>query len=481
MKKTIAIMTWHHVQNYGTAYQAFALKKVIESLGAAAVVIDYRRVSNRQIPRRRLFETLKKKILSIIHVYTGRGTGRYELKKAGFEDFFEKYFTYTSQCKYNQDFMVLNKMFDGFVCGSDQIWGPEWFNPRYFLDFVTDEKKLIAYAPSIGVRKIHDRDVQYEMARLLKRFHNLSLREKTGCQEVRKLLGEDNRVINVLDPVFLLTLIEWRELEDDTQIPKGKYAFIFFLKNNVKSMEYAVKSARKMHLTPIVMHSTQSEDNAYANIEEPSPEKMLAYIGNADYIFTDSFHVTVLSIIFHKEFLVFNKNKNIERNGKNSRIIDLLEHFGIEDRIYAKGREITTIIDYDKVQRILNRERERSLEYLKSAVNSLPVSDKSVSVEQKICECEFCQGKVSEVYDNYSKQYNKHWILKRMERWNFLLCQECYECKNFTPNGNVLNKRKPIFYYALEEDLKMKKSPLYIYMKYYLLYDLPKICKDGEK
>ena len=38
-------MTWHHAENYGTAYRAYALKTLIEQQGYKMDLIDYHRLN----------------------------------------------------------------------------------------------------------------------------------------------------------------------------------------------------------------------------------------------------------------------------------------------------------------------------------------------------------------------------------------------------------------------------------------------------
>ena len=44
MKKKVALMTWHHAENYGTAFQAYALKLLIEQHGFEVNLVDYHRL-----------------------------------------------------------------------------------------------------------------------------------------------------------------------------------------------------------------------------------------------------------------------------------------------------------------------------------------------------------------------------------------------------------------------------------------------------
>ena len=78
------------------------------------------------------------------------------------------------------------------------------------------------------------------------------------------------------------------------------------------------------------MHSTQSIDNNYYNIEAPKPEDLLKYLKEATYICTDSFHIMVFSIIFNKQFTVFNKHNSKEFSSQNGRLTELLDRLKIK-------------------------------------------------------------------------------------------------------------------------------------------------------
>ena len=49
----------------------------------------------------------------------------------------------------------MNDCYDAFICGSDQIWNincTQGLVPEFFLEFVSDSKKKIAYAPSMPAK-----------------------------------------------------------------------------------------------------------------------------------------------------------------------------------------------------------------------------------------------------------------------------------------------------------------------------------------
>ena len=88
----IGLMTWHHTQNYGTVFQAFALKEVLQSLGNEVDLIDYRRKYNEPIKQRNIKSLFESK-------FKNRNTSQqnsvnvYSMVHNGFEEFYERYFS----------------------------------------------------------------------------------------------------------------------------------------------------------------------------------------------------------------------------------------------------------------------------------------------------------------------------------------------------------------------------------------------------
>lgn len=470
MKKRIALITWHHTENYGTAFQAYALSRLIEQSGCTVDLIEYRRLGTSPLPRR----TTLRYILGGLHLkLTQRGTPvkLYQFKKETFDDFWRKYFKYTRPCQYNQDFRELNSIYDGFVCGSDQIWGPEWFDARFFLDFVEDEKKLIAYSPSIGVSSIEDGNVRNEMSRLIRRFPHLSLREKTGCKVVREMTGR-NDVFNTLDPVLTLPVREWNIMEENVDGLPNKYFFIFFLKNNEENIKKSIEIAKEQGCIPIVLHCTQSEDTPYANTGDLTPGQLLTYLKHASYVCTDSFHMTVLSIIYEKSFKVFKKNAENDKSSKNNRITDLLTRLGINNSEYGVNSSFDGQVDYKQVNSILESLRKQSYDYLKNAIESLP---KLIDDSQELLKCEglaltkgSCCGEQTVTFVEWGKKHRKPY--DTMSKYPFSLEDKCYRCQYYKGIVALNDNRKPLFWQELNGDFKKNKSIAYLFIKYYLTY-----------
>ena len=101
----------------------------------------------------------------------------------------------------------------------------------------------------------------------------------------------------------------------------------------------------------------------FTYVSAPTVEEFLGYFANADYTVTNSFHGTAFSVIFHKNmFVEYETAKGFNHRAKN-----LLQTIGINREI-KDGEAVTTDIDWNKVDNILQAERKLSLDYLKDII-----------------------------------------------------------------------------------------------------------------
>lgn len=471
--KKIAIMTWHHVSNYGTALQAFALKHVIEKMGCEVDLVDYRRKNQAPIRRLNARVYLRERFRYLIK--QKKTSNIYDGSKEEFDEYYENNFTYTEICEFNDDFSKIRDQYDGFICGSDQIWGPEWLDGRYFLDFVVRPDRKIAYAPSIGVSQIDDPNIKKIMGKWIKGFGSLSVRESTGCELIRSIWNID--AINVLDPVALLTQEEWRKWV--VPYNGAPYLFVFFLRDNSSSFQEAINIARQLKLKMKVFHCTQSDDNKYANIDIMSPWDFLSMIYNADYICTDSFHAMVFSVIFNRQVSVYPK-KSGSSLSQESRIKDFLKILKIE-YVYKTGKKSNIqYINYDSVNSILMNWRKCSLQFLSEAIQKIP--DQREKSLNGTVNCELCTRRTSQGTDIQSSAFIDRYMDTNgffskklcgiMMKYNFACKEECYRCKYFRDNASECSQ-KPVFYDELQKKLKDRHISIWkIYKEYYMVYDL---------
>ena len=98
-------------------------------------------------------------------------------------------------------------------------------------------------------------------------------------------------------------------------------------------------------------------------------KEFLSLIRGAALICTDSFHGTMFSINFQRNFFSFCKSSDSEESSENSRLYSALNIFGLSKRIIHNMDNLTAediSIDYKNVIPILEEQRRDSIEYLEN-------------------------------------------------------------------------------------------------------------------
>ena len=144
----------------------------------------------------------------------------------------------------------------------------------------------------------------------------------------------------------------------------------YILNPSSKSNELIAKYAESIGAKPYyIMPSIYGEtSNDIQKCIYPSISTWLSAFKNAEYIITDSFHGSVFSMIYHKQFFVFD---NPSRG--SSRLKSLLNTFEIDNRFISYNNGIeqclnTNTIDYLKVDEKMNELRNDSHQFLNTAL-----------------------------------------------------------------------------------------------------------------
>lgn len=367
--------------NYGTSLQGYAMLKKIQQLGYEVEVIHYvKQLSTIQkikfvanairagewksiVARLTAKRTLKKypQYAAGIAKRT-KAVNAYKAKKL--LPLFHTYVGYDALHKGSLNY-------DAVVVGSDQVWTPMSLPNKFFnLLFVDDSVHKIAYASSFGVSEIPSFQ-RKETGLYLDRFYRIGVREERGKEIVEELSHQKATV--VADPTLLLTREEWEaEISDARPNESEPYIFCYFLGTNQEARK-AANQLRKQtgykiitirHMDEYVPEDEQFGDEAPYNVD---PNDFVKYISKAAYVCTDSFHCTVFSILFHRQFMTFYRFAATNKTGRNSRIDSLFNILGLQDRLYIGNISIIgNPIAYDKVDKRLKGLRENSLEFLKN-------------------------------------------------------------------------------------------------------------------
>lgn len=362
--KKIAIITFHRAINYGAVLQAYALQNCLKGLGYDAFEIDY--VPSQEIQKYKLISL--KRIKNPKRFFMDIISFPENLKKHNkFRKFLDSNISLTSN-KYNLSELKNNPpLADVFITGSDQVWNYELLNgidDAFFLNFGCEKfSKKISYAASIG--KEFFLECNYTVLKnYLFDFYGISVREKTAIKALEKL-GIENAV-TVCDPVFLNERCIWNKL-CKKQYNKQKYILSYMLSKSDEYCKMVSLLAKKLNLKVVCFEKKPHYDCEFEKEFSAGPDEFVNLIRDAEYVITTSFHATAFSIIFEKKFFVYPYSKT------SSRVTDLLEKLDLSNRAISSFEEFKKLdfdkdIDYEKVNRVLEKERKKSIDWLIDAI-----------------------------------------------------------------------------------------------------------------
>lgn len=456
----VGIMTWFQYHNYGTSLQVTGTYKVLRKYGYESAVIDYKESGNPIFKHRKGvlkegFDIIKKRLQD--HPYH-----RYEEKgrKEKFDAFLRENLKFTKPVQLMSELESLNDEFDAFICGSDQIWAPSVFNTHYYLDFVLEDNKKIAYAPSVGLTQIDDENVRHQIKKYASKFSSISTREEQGSRIISEIIGRD--VETVIDPTLLLTSKEWNEWASNNYENSAPYLLVYMLGKNERYWKIIEKIAKQLELEIKIIPVFFKDLDRSGCIKEPvGPADFLSLIKNASYVCTDSFHGLAFSINYGKKFCVFERFKTNDRLNQNSRIYNVLNLFQLNSRLVNSNLDnvIFDDINYSRVYEILNLERERSIKYLLDSLEKTEASKRECArnifqKSQMCCGCGTCKETCPvDAISIKLDEFGFHRAILDESK-----CISCGKCIKVCPYQNV-NYEKHIsgaeLYSYIDEDTKV--------------------------
>lgn len=329
----VALVIFRFGPSHGSVLQTFALTRTLEKLGHNVTIIDRQPSVDAHsyvTCFKRVIRGVLRKSLSPLDIYLGDYAPALMRNINCFID--KELRGQTITIKSEKELRRIGKSdFDAFVVGSDQTWRPRYvYNVYdYYLDFVPRERKVkrIAYAPSFGTSNWEYTQEQERRCRsLVQLFDGVSVREVDGVEICKEHFGID--AVHVLDPTMLLSASNYQKfIRNDSDEDYIGYNYLNF------SMEKLDLAERVSQILKLPIRRLISMDDNKLNINEriaPSIEEWLTGIANSKFVIVDSFHATVFSIIFHKEFLTIG---NVTRG--LSRFTSLLNALGLQDRLVS--------------------------------------------------------------------------------------------------------------------------------------------------
>ena len=343
--KKIGIITLYGLNNYGNRLQNYATKYVLNHL-----ICDVSNITElSSINFRVLFKGFLYPILN--------GKKKLEGKRVlSFYRFNKKHIGY--RCLNEKAIGRYNH----FICGSDQIWNPEYAGKPFMFAIFAPPKKRISYAASFGVSDMPENKKEI-YTKYLNEMKAISVREEAGAKIVKELTGQDVPVL--IDPTLMLDKEDWQKVSKKPKYKIGdKYILTYFLGEISEKRNSYIENIAKNNGLQII------------RLEEHIPNKYWYGTGPAEFIWliehcslmcTDSFHGSVFSVLMDVPFIVFEREDEIK--AMSSRIDTLLSTLRLEDRRFNnQSSEEIFKKEYAHIPEILKTERDKAIHFLKNAM-----------------------------------------------------------------------------------------------------------------
>lgn len=363
--KKIGIITFHNSYNCGSMLESYAILRKMQQIDLNAEIINFSSNGQKKLYSKFYKNNSIKNMLKNILILPL--INKIKLNNLKYEEFKNKNFNLSKS--YN-DNNIDDSKYCIVVAGSDQIWNItiDDYDDAYYLNWVKSARK-IAYAPSFGSKNIltYSENIK-KYKELLNDFDAISIREENGKKWIKDLIGRDVEVL--IDPTLLFDSDEYDMLLDNACTPKYEYIF-FYCPSFSRNLCKFVKKISKLYHLPVICWSTKSYCTkliftyGFKLPKYESPSVYLSLIKNAKLIFTTSFHGTIFSTIYRKQFFVL---KNGDMYGNDDRVKTLLEQLNMMKQLiepnYDAQFNYFNKIDYDNYDLKITKLREKANRFI---------------------------------------------------------------------------------------------------------------------
>lgn len=346
----ISILTFSKETNFGANLQCYALQKVLKDWGHSVNIID--------IQLKRYTMPWYSVILRIPMVWL-------------FQRFRKQHLNcFTKSYRSVIDLINHCPQSDLYIVGSDQVWNPritKRLDPLvYFFSFLPQHAKRISYAASFGTEKWGFPELTPKIKPLLDQFYAISVREDTGINICKDTFGVN--AIQVLDPTLLLS--SYNDICGQYDKSKEKKELIYYtFKHDTHIQKVLANFAKAHNLQAVVLRSNRPYPNFKIRYYV-SVKNWLNSIRYSQIIVTTSFHCMVFCILFHKKFVVVPGKRAI-----GTRMDSLATYLGlssflchkIENLYQVLEKALTVVIDYNEIDKKIEKRRKESLSFLRES------------------------------------------------------------------------------------------------------------------
>ena len=353
----IGILTYYNVHNHGALLQAKAMQNYFQSKNVDDVEFlrferNYDYISEHSQKKYRL--SIRSVPFLIKYFFdNGIGTFLYNAFKRSSLDKFRKN-------ELNIGRRYTDNSYDSVCIGSDEVFALDVGINPFFYGHCIKSKKIFSYAGCFGQTTYQDvKDLNCEQ--LIKSgfeiLNAIGVRDKNSY-DIASAFAQDKTVL-VCDPVLLYGFS--KEIKENIPREKNKYILIYSYDKNMNDeneVDALRKFARKHNYKIYSVGYYHKWCDKNINVD---PYELLGYFKNAEYIITDTFHGSVISIITESNFFVkLRTNRN--------KLAFLLEEYDLTNRIVSNFTQLDEIsnikIDYKEINAILEKKRLKSMKFL---------------------------------------------------------------------------------------------------------------------
>jgi len=344
----VAILTFHNEDNYGALLQAYSLQQTLLKMGVNSQFIEIEPKHPDEVNKE------EKTTNGPMNFFANKLQIENSKRGVLFEAFREAHL-HRSKSYTSEELEKLSDNYECFIVGSDQVWN--FYSPvvdyRYVLPFVPKEKSY-SYAASFGTDRVPDK-LRGQLSEAFQNFQMISVREESGREIIRDLTGRE--AVVCLDPSLLMSAADFEKIEEGQEID-AQYVLLFILSYDEVLVEKAKKYAIEHGLQLKTITACFMPQFGFEAWNQTGEEQWIYLIHHAQAVFTNSFHGTVLSLMFGKIFMVAGLKGALEK--RNGRIYELLKMVDAEGSL-----EEPISIGVEVFQEKIQQRKKISMNYLK--------------------------------------------------------------------------------------------------------------------
>lgn len=360
----ICILSMQNVQNFGSLLQSYSLKKILEEKGheVSFLPIEPKEEDNILLSRHQESYTFKhkgiSKFIANIKKINKYSFNRFIMrKKAEKQDrIFNQFRTEVLKIKGGE----ASQQYDYCVIGSDEVFNcnarsPWGFTSQLFGN-VKQATNVITYAASCGhteISKVNEA-VKNRIRESFSRIGSFSSRDENTRRFIEELT--DKEIQSHFDPVVVG---DFEKEIEEAVLPKNipdRYCIVYSYYNRIHT-DNEIKSIKlfcKAHnLEIIALGAPQMWIKKYIVCD---PFQLLKLFQNASFVITDTFHGTIFSAKYARQFAVIVRPSN--RNKLEDLICKLqLENHLINDMsrlndVYEVYNDLVAVADLTESEKI---------------------------------------------------------------------------------------------------------------------------------